>query len=243
MKTRRPNSQFFLLWVWACLAPLGLAGADGLKETSARSPGEEVIDFALIDHRGRFHELRRTDARAVVLFFTGNGCPIARQSIWKLRALRAHYLERGVDFWMINSNPQDDRASIAQEAEAFRSEPLPVLKDDTQGVARMLGVNRTCETIAISAKDWRIFYRGAIDGQLSEGPAKFQPGEKLLETALEEFLAGKTVSKAQTLTKGCRIQFGGEGAGANSQISFAREVAPILARKCVMGRVRRRGSR
>src|SRR5258706_8344703 len=193
---QRETRIFILLQLTShFLASLALSGAEAVERIAPRPAAQEVINFALIDPRGRLHELRRTDARAVVLFFTGNGCPIARQSFWKLKLLNRRYAERGVALWLINSNPQDDRASIVQEAEAFRSEPLPILKDDTQGVARMLGVKRTCEVVAISTKDWRIFYRGAIDDQLSEGAMKFQPTEKFLETALEEFLAGKPVSK------------------------------------------------
>lgn len=237
MKIQRAERKFSLLLILACCAaPMGLAGADdpGQNPASARGNAEEIINFALLDHRGQSHELRRADARAVVLFFTGNGCPIARQSIWKLRTLQQRYLDRGVAFWMINSNPQDDRASIVQEAEVFRSDPLPILKDDTQGVARLLGVKRTCETIAISAKDWRIFYRGAIDDQLSEGAIKPRPTEKFLETALEEFLADKPVSKAQTVAKGCLIHFEAEPDSGHAKVSFVKEVAPILVRKCVV---------
>ena len=155
MKIQRAKRKISLLWVLAsCAAPLRLAGADdpGQNPASPRGRVEEVINFALLDHRGQSHELRRADARVVVLFFTGNGCPIARQSIWKLRVLQQRYLARGVTVWMINSNLQDDRASIVPEAEKYRSDPLPILKDDTQGVARLLGVQRTCEAIAISTK-------------------------------------------------------------------------------------------
>src|SRR5207247_5037737 len=125
---------------------------------------------------------------------------------------------------------QDDRASIAEEAEAFRSDPLPILKDDTQGVARLLGVKRTGETIAISTKDWRVFYHGAIDDQLSEGAIKPYPTEKYLEIALEEFLADKPISKPKTSGRGCLIHFEDDQA----KISFAKDVAPILAAKCVV---------
>jgi len=191
---------------------------------------DEVMNFAMLDHRGQYHELRRAQGRAVVVFFTGNGCPVARQTISKLRMLQHRYLDRGVTVWMINSNPQDDRASIAEEAELFRSEPLPILKDDTQGVARLFGVKRTGETIAISTKDWRILYRGAIDDQLSEGAMKPQAREKYLETALEEFLADKPVSKAQTVARGCLIHFD----DAEDKVSFVKDVAPILMAKCVV---------
>src|SRR5213080_1604360 len=106
------------MWLLACgMAAFGLVGAEQLAKNAAPAPAEEVINFALIDHRGKLHELRRADARAVVLFFTGNGCPMAQQSIVKLRMLQQLYLERGVAIWMVNSNPGDDRASIIKEAE------------------------------------------------------------------------------------------------------------------------------
>jgi peroxiredoxin len=226
----------WLVALYCCAAPPGLVGVDdaGQDAASLRGGGEQIINFALLDHRGRCHELRRTGAGVVVLFFTGNGCPVARQSIWKLRMLQQHYQERSVTVWMINANPQDDRASIVQEAEAFRSDPLPILKDDTQGVARLLGVRRTCEAIAISTKDWRIFYRGAIDDQLSEGAMKLQPTENFLERALGEFLADKPISKAQTVARGCLIPFETDADRSNAPVSFSREIAPILVRKCVV---------
>jgi len=215
-----------LLLVWALVAAARASPAD--EAVLVRKPGEEVLNFALIDHLGKLHELRRTDARVVVLFFTTNGCATVRQSIWKLKALQMRYLERGVQFWMINSNPQDDPASIEREAQALRSDPLPILKDGAQGVARMLGAHRACETIAIGAKDWRILYRGAIDQQLSQGVG-LQTGEGFLEQALDEFVAGKAVSRAQTSTRGCDIPFENQG-----EISYVKDIAPVLARKCVI---------
>ncbi|HTD68732.1 MAG TPA: hypothetical protein VK846_19600, partial [Candidatus Limnocylindria bacterium] len=67
--------------------------AEPEKTASLRAiaPGEDVMNFALPDAKGRLHELRRTDAKAIVLYFTMNGCPIARQSYTKLRALRKQF--------------------------------------------------------------------------------------------------------------------------------------------------------
>src|SRR5580658_7853075 len=94
---------------------------------SPRSQAEEIMNFSLLDYKGKYHELRRADARVVVLFFTGNGCPVARQSIEKLKSLREHYSEQGVVFWMIDSVAGDDRESIEKEAKEFKEDPLPVL--------------------------------------------------------------------------------------------------------------------
>jgi peroxiredoxin len=213
------------------LASIGtphVALADEGKPTSG-----EVLNFALLDHRGRMHELRRGGGSAVVLFFTANECPIARQSASKLRKLREAFSERGVSVFMVNSNPADDRKSISKEMTDLGAWHLPVLKDDTQGVARHLGVKRTGETIAINTKDWTVFYRGAIDDQMVEGAQKPQPTERYLENALNEFLDGKPVHTAKTVARGCVIHFdGGEGPDAAS-VSYAKDVAPILEHKCV----------
>jgi hypothetical protein len=64
-----------LLVAWLGLAGT-LLGTDGPPKL-----GREIPDFALLDFHGRQHQLSRSDAKAIVLFFTANGCPIAPQSI------------------------------------------------------------------------------------------------------------------------------------------------------------------
>lgn len=197
------------------------------------SSAEELINFSLLDYKGRYHELRRVDARAVVLFFTGNGCPVARQSIEKLKALRDHYSERGVVIWMVDSVAEDDRKSIEHEAKDFKVDPLPVLIDDTQEIARLLDVKRTAETICIDTAHWTVFYRGAIDDQLVEGAQKPEATEKYAENALDQFLAGKNITRASTVGRGCLISFEPSGSEAAKPVSYADEIAPLLQSKCV----------
>lgn len=185
--------------------------------TEPQHPGsDELINFSLLDYKGRYYELRRVDARAVVLFFTGNGCPVARQSIEKLKSLRERYAEKGVAVWMINSVAGDDRDSIEKEAQEFKENPLPVLIDETQEIARLLEVKRTAETICISTANWKVFYRGALDDQLAEGAQKPEPAEKYVETALDQFLASESITRPSTVGRGCLITYTapeGHGAG------------------------------
>src|SRR5438093_9108049 len=96
------------------------------------SQGEQMMNFSLLDYRGKYHELRQVEGKAVVLFFTGNGCPIARQCISKIRTLRSKFAKQGVVFWMVDSNLADDRQSIAEEAKEFGVGSIPVLMDEKQ---------------------------------------------------------------------------------------------------------------
>ena len=107
---------------WVVVA--GLLGVCGLgvspmatgSEAKSSAGSGEVLNFAMLDHRGRLHELRRMGGRAVVLFFTANDCPVARQSASKLKSLRSRFFERGVEIFMVNASMADDRKNIAKEA-------------------------------------------------------------------------------------------------------------------------------
>ena len=84
------------------------AWADGPATRPALSGEGDVLNFSLLDYRGKQYELRRTQANLVVLFFTGADCPIARQSAHKLQAINEEFGPKGVTVWMINATPQND---------------------------------------------------------------------------------------------------------------------------------------
>jgi mono/diheme cytochrome c family protein len=68
----------------------------------------DVLNFSLLDYRGKHYELRRAQARVVVLFFTAADCPIARQNAPKLQKLSEELGPKGVAVWMVNATPQND---------------------------------------------------------------------------------------------------------------------------------------
>ncbi|HEY0454842.1 MAG TPA: redoxin domain-containing protein [Verrucomicrobiae bacterium] len=226
---------FSTSWALASAASFvfGASEIGAASERSGSGTADEVLNFAMIDQRGELHELRRMNGKAVVLFFTANECPIARQSASKLKALREKFYAEGVNVMMVNSSMADDRKSISKEMAELGAWHIPVLKDDTQGVAHHLGVKRTGEAIAISTKDWTVFYRGAIDDQMVEGAQKEKPSEHYLENALREFLAGKGVSNPKTVARGCLIQFEAGDSPGVAPVSYASDIAPLLERKCV----------
>jgi len=112
----------------------------------------EVPNFNLPDLNGRNHELRRAEGKVVVLFFTGNGCPIARQSISKLKRLHEQF-GKDVTFWMVNTYSEDSSGDCHKEYQEFKMWPLTYLRDSKQGLAAAFGVERTAEVIAIGTAD------------------------------------------------------------------------------------------
>jgi len=221
----------------ACPSAMLAAERDEDATTSPRAvrapQTAEVPNFSLLDYHGKYYELRRTPARAVVLFFTGNGCPIARKSIPKLREIRRKFADQGLVVWMVNSYSQDDREAVRKEAGKFPTGSVPVLVDQRQALALSFGVQRTAEVIAIDTSNWSVFYRGAIDDQMTEGATKPEATEKYLENALRQHFAGQPVLQPKTSAKGCLISFEKVTTTPDGLVSYAKQVAPILQAKCV----------
>ena len=122
----------------------------------ALQSGDHVDNFCLLDQSGASHELHYlSDAKAIVLMVHGVDCQIVRQSLPELAAVRKQFAAQGVEFLLINSNPQDDRAALLREAEEFAID-LPILRDDTQWVGESLGVTRTADVFVIDPRAWKL---------------------------------------------------------------------------------------
>ncbi|MBO78237.1 MAG: hypothetical protein CMQ22_01545, partial [Gammaproteobacteria bacterium] len=77
-----------------------------------------VDNFVLLDHKGDAHDLYyHKNAPAIVIMVQGNGCPIVRNALTDYKALRDEFADNGTQFFMLNSNLQDRRETIAAEAE------------------------------------------------------------------------------------------------------------------------------
>ncbi len=192
----------------------------------------EVPNFNLVDMHDRNHELYRAKGKAVVLFFTGNGCPIARKSSATLKELKAKYESQGVDFWIVNSYFDEDKKETRDEIRSLGLREFIYLRDLKQLVALSYDVSRTAEAIAIDTTSFEVFYRGAVSNQFGEGAEKPSATEAYLDDSLSEFLAGEPISRARTRARGCRISYAKVG-GESGVPDYATQVAPIFRESCV----------
>jgi hypothetical protein len=216
-----------LCWILAFAAVL-LFPHHGL----ALEPGDRVENFRLLDQAGASHDLYYlSDAQAVVLMVHGNGCPIVRNTLPRLREIRDRFRQRGVEFLLINSNLQDRRELVAREATEFGID-IPILLDEAQLVGEALGVERTADVFVIDPKTWKVLYRGPLDDGSAYGtvrPAK----RNYLADALESALAGRPVTVARAEALGCLVAFPErDNRAAHATISYVDEIAPLLEEKC-----------
>ncbi|MDB6032885.1 MAG: thiol-disulfide isomerase [Verrucomicrobiales bacterium] len=260
MNPFRPTFRLLSVLLCGCLLASAVRAAEPTEEPIPKrneTREGEVINFSLLDYKGKHYELRRTDAKAVVLFFTSFGCPSARQSLSKLRSLRSQFATNGVVFWMVNSATQEDPSneliqmlarsrkkelvpdSALDDPEALKLEvlksvagSLPVLRDEKQIVARRLGVTQVGEVVAIDLGTMSIVYRGAIDDLGADAEPKAKAKEKYLAKALNEFLSGKTVTiGSKPVSSGCELKYINDQ--SKEPVSYASDVAPLFQKHCV----------
>jgi peroxiredoxin len=209
----------------------GSAGNDTLTSATAAITPARIDNFMLVDAQHlEAHELYRlADDKAIVLVSTGVGCPIARAMTPALKALRDKYKAQGVEMFLVDSNLQDTRESIAAEAKEYGID-IPILMDSNQIVGESLGVTRTAEVFVVTPKTWTVAYHGPVSDAADYGVQKAATHE-FANDALAAVLAGKPAPAATQASKGCLVDFPERGKAA--KISYVKDVAPILEAKCV----------
>ena len=193
--------------------------------------GRKIDDFTLKDSHGRPHALSDlAKAKLVVVAFLGTECPLANLYQPRLADLAKRFEGNGVAFIGINSNYQDSIVEIGAHAQRHGI-PFPVLKDLGNQVADRFGAERTPEVFVLD--DTRtVRYCGRIDDQFGVGYQKNEANRNDLQLALEELLAGKTVSEPATDAIGCLIGRV-KRPTPSGDVTYSKQVARILQSRCV----------
>ena len=188
--------------------PLFAVVAALLATTVSAKP---VDGFTLADQSGADRSLfDDEDVKVVVLMVQGNGCPIVRNALIDLASVRERFVGESVRFLMINSNLQDDPASIRAEAEEWGID-LPILVDGTQEVGKALALTRTAETLVIDTRSRSIAYRGPINDRLVYERQREKADNHYVVDAVTAVLAGAQPAVRSVAAIGCLINFSGRG--------------------------------
>ena len=116
-----------------------------------------------------------------------------------IKQIAADYKDKGINVVGINSNSTEAVEWV--KANAAENYKFPVLIDKGNVIADKLTASTTPEMFLFDA-DNKLVYHGAIDNDRSGTNVT----NKFLRTALDEFLAGKPITKAETKAIGCTIK-------------------------------------
>lgn len=187
-----------------------------------------VDNFALTDQHGVGHELYYyKSAPALVLFVHALNDVASAQSLQAIESLRADYEAKGVVFLGLNSSDRDSFDAVVTSVSNLKT---PILKDEWQLAGRTLDLETSADVLVINPKSWSVVYRGPANDKLRAGGSS----QVRLGHTLDALLDGKTPSPETIKVKGSPITFPDKSRAAEfKKISYAKDVAPILAKNCV----------
>ncbi len=161
-------------------------GATAPNFTAAGVDGKEV---SLANNKG---------AKATVIAFTCNRCPVAIAYEDRFIAFSKKYSGKDVQFIAINVNSSEDLEAMKQRAEE-KGFNFPYAYDKSGDSARAYGARVTPHIFVLDG-DGKLAYQGAFDDKQS-GPTTLH-----VENAVKALLEGKEPDVKSTKAFGCGIK-------------------------------------
>jgi len=148
------------------------------------------------------------DKKALLVMFICVHCPFVKHVQDELAKLGNDYLPKGVGIVAISSNsvqthPQDGPEHLKTQAETVGF-PFPYCYDETQDVAKAYTAACTPDFFLFES-DRKLVYRGQLDDS-RPGNDKPVTGADL-RAALDQVLAGESISEDQKPSMGCNIKW------------------------------------
>ena len=194
---------------------------------------QRISDFALIDHQGGFHQLSQYANRdAVVIFVQANGDKASHTGIEQLKNLRTEFANNAVEFFLLNAMPGDNRDSVQIEA-TENAIDFPILMDDAQLVAELLGVTTTGEAFVINPKSKEIVYHGPISANADSNINSKGNEQSFLADSLRSLIAGQVATFNPPPVKGKKINYPQKQQHLTKTPSYQNDIVPILQERCI----------
>lgn len=189
-------------WVWVLLVLFQTAGAGEFNTVlNVGDPAPAWSNLPGTD--GKTHSLADLkDAKAVVVVFTCNSCPVATEYEDRIIAFaKKHAGEVAVVAINVNRIEEDSLEHMQERAKS-KQFPYLYLFDETQKIAKDFGATYTPEFYVLGA-DRKIVYMGGMDD--NSDPAIVT--ENYLEPAIESALKGTPLKTKETRAIGCRVRY------------------------------------
>jgi len=175
--------------------------------------GNAAPEFSLPDAHGKTHSLADYKGKYVVLEWFNPECPFVKKHYGSdnMQKLQADYTSKGVVWLTIDSNAPGTEGSItAEQAQkimsGWKTHQTALLLDPDGKVGRAYGAKNTPNMVIINPEG-KIAYEGAIDSKATPNPADIPSSTNYVKAALDQSLAGKSVSTPQTKPYGCSVKY------------------------------------
>lgn len=186
----------------AAVAALGMSGL----ASAAVENGKPAPDFTLTAHDGKTYKLSDLKEKIVVLEWFDEKCPFVVKHYAKdttMRDLAKKYGEHGVVWLAINSSHYATQEYLAESAKKWKIQ-YPILNDASGEVGRLYGARTTPHMFIINKGT--LVYQGGIDDNPT-GRVANEETVNYVAKAMDQFLAGETITEPQTRPYGCTVKY------------------------------------
>ncbi|MCU0415476.1 MAG: thioredoxin family protein [Ignavibacteriaceae bacterium] len=174
---------------------------------------ESAPDFKLTDSNGSEHSLSDFEGKIVVLEWINYDCPFVKKHYdsKNMQSLQEKYTEEGVIWLAICSSNKGKQGNFSAEEINKRSENhgakfTAYMIDEDGTVGKMYGAKTTPHMYIID-KSGKLVYAGGIDDKASTDIDDIKGSKNYVSLALDELLAGKTVSVQSSAPYGCSVKY------------------------------------
>jgi hypothetical protein len=188
-----------------------LAAATGVRADVIT--GQPAPNFTLADTNGTNHSLSDYKGKFVVLEWINPDCPFVKKHYGSgnMQGLQKKYTGQGVIWLSIDSSAPGTEGhyppdKINDWAKKMNSSANALFVDDNGKVARIFGAKTTPHMFIIDPKG-TLVYQGAIDSVPSADKADIAGAKNFVQMALDESMAGKSVSNPSTKSYGCSVKY------------------------------------
>ncbi|HVI82878.1 MAG TPA: thioredoxin family protein [Chthoniobacterales bacterium] len=193
--------------------PLTTLAACALYASDVPPVGSAAPDFSVPDTNGKTESLSEYKGKYVVLEWFNPECPFVKKHYGSdnMQKLQAEYTDKGVIWLTIDSNAPGTEGNLSADQakrvmNSWKTRQTALLLDPQSKVAKLYGAKNTPNMVVINP-DGKIVYEGAIDSKATPNPADIPSSTNYVKNALDESLAGKPVSNAQTKPYGCSVKY------------------------------------
>lgn len=189
--------------------------ADHHEKPAKAVVGSKAPDFTLTSVDGKSYTLSELtkEGKIVVLEWWNPKCPFVvkhHELTPTMKQMAEKYKEKGIVWLAINST-HPDHGNHGVDAEYIKSWNVkyPVLLDESGDVGRMYDA-RTTPHMYIIDTNGVLRYQGAIDSDRGARlPSDPSSVTNYVAQALDQILAGETVTQPETRPYGCSVKYAG----------------------------------
>jgi peroxiredoxin len=182
---------------------------------AADSPpvGSTAPDISATDSKGKTQTLSQYKGKYVVLEWFNPECPFVKKHYGSgnMQKLQEEFTGKGVVWLTIDSNAPGLEGNLTaeqanQRIAEWKAHSTAFLLDPDGKAGRTYAAKNTPHMFVINPEG-KIVYEGAIDSKATANPADIASSNNYVKTALDESLAGKTVTTPSSRPYGCSVKY------------------------------------